>query len=284
MQDKNGMAYPSDDINFFDIVSFVVGYWKIIAACLLAGLAIAAGYLAWTPKQFEARALVKVAQVLNMPFIAKQNNGNICDTGKLSSMNLEAPATTAEQFRQPTAFSSSTVKACGVDSNETLVSKVQLLPSKTASEVLEISVRADAPQTAEQCAAAVFQQILLQQQQQLLPYKAELTRIQKELELRYQDNQELLEKMEKAGSFQNMYFSRKDTAQMLRNQLDVMKQGIKFNAEPYLLAPAYASKRPISPVRSKTIVFGAMSGLLLGLFLALSHHAYGKWRTRNRSV
>ncbi|WP_050467307.1 Wzz/FepE/Etk N-terminal domain-containing protein [Herbaspirillum chlorophenolicum] len=284
MQDKNGMAYPSDDIDFFDIVSFVVDYWKIIAACLIAGLAIAAGYLTWTPKQFEARALVKVAQVLSMPFIARQNNGNIGDSGKLASVNLEAPSTVAEQFRQPTAFSSDTVKACGVDSGETLVSKVLLLPSKTASEILEISTRADTPQTAEHCATAVFQQILLQQQQQLLPYKAELIRIQKDLELRYLDNQELLEKMEKVGAFHNMYFSRKDTAQMLHNQLDMIKQSMKFNADPHLLAPVYAPKHPVSPVRSKTIVFGAMSGLLLGLFLALSRLAYGKWRTRIRSA
>lgn len=281
MHQKRDIDYPPDDIGFLDVVSFVIGYWKVIATPVVAGIALAAVYLLVTPKQFEAEALIKVGQVLAPSQDEAQQNRN-SDQIPPFSVNLEAPVVIAEQFRQPAAFSDATIKACGSPSPEALLAKVRLRPSRSAQSILDLSVRDVNPQAATQCATAVFEQIRQQQQRQLQPYRTELERRLKDAQDNYRESMNLLEKADQASTQQNLYLARRDNAILLRRQLDEIRRMQIFDNAPQLLAPVYAPQHPAFPIRSKTIVFGAMAGLLLGLALSFVHLSCGRWRQRNQ--
>lgn len=288
MQQKRDIAYPQDDISFLDVVSFFLGYWKLVLATFAAGIALAFGYLNIAQKQFEAQALIKVGQVLvssigSQLYGSNKPHDNNKDDEKLFSVNFESPAVIAEQFRLPTAFSDTTVKSCGVASPEALLPKVRLQPSKSTTSVIELAVRSGSPEAAKLCANAVFEQIRQQQQRQLQPYKADLERIRLDVEANYRENQDLADKMERAGMLQSLYLARRDTALALRQQLNQIRRTQEFDNLPQLLAPVYAPQQQAFPVRSKTIVFGAMAGLLLGLAISALHFSFGKWRQRKQA-
>lgn len=281
MQQNKGMTYPADEISLLDVVAFLVRYWKLIATTFIIGLALAFTYLAVAPKRYEAYGYVQLSQVLQVASANRLEEDSIADLDKLNNVNPEPRAVLAEQFQLPTAYAAATVEACGAGSAEGMPGMVRIVPSRTAASVVEIIVGARSPEQATRCVDAVFQQISTEQQKQMQPYRASITRLTKDVETRYQENLALAEKLEKAGISQGLYLVRRDNAILLRKQLELMRRMQAFDGTPRLLAPAYASARPIAPVRSRVIVFGAMSGLLLGMALAIAQVLYRKMRARS---
>ena len=66
-----------NEISILDIIEFFHESWKTIAGFTVLGIAGAALYLSVVPKQFEATAQIKVAQIANV----NSSNNNINPPG-----------------------------------------------------------------------------------------------------------------------------------------------------------------------------------------------------------
>lgn len=62
---------PNDEMSLLDLWQLLCAGWRLILGVLVAGLAVAGGYLAITPSQYEATVLIKVGQVPSVDSMGK---------------------------------------------------------------------------------------------------------------------------------------------------------------------------------------------------------------------
>lgn len=286
MRENNSVGAVEDEINLFDIVSFLGKSWKTILIFCVAGGLAAGAFVMVVQKQYAADALISVAQILDM---SNNNNGNLAIGGSnknngapIQTLSFETPALLIERLKKPTTYTLASIKACGLDEKqfgaETMSSIVQATAPKTLSSLVEITVRRNNAELAKQCAEGVFTMIREQQNVMLKPYLEETHNTLKELETRLVENKAFVDKMEKAGLYQTVYLAKRDESLYLTQQISEMKRAMLFNNQAFLVAPVYAPAKAVYPVRSKSLVFGAMAGLLIGLFVALTRQLLMKWR------
>ncbi len=84
-----------DDISLTDILAFLQEAWKTIAGVGVAGGLAAAGFLAIAPAQYEAEALIEMAQI---------RNGGPNGTVILNS--IEPPALLMERLKNASTYTS----------------------------------------------------------------------------------------------------------------------------------------------------------------------------------
>lgn len=79
----------NNEINLFELCGKLCRDWKIVAGCLLLGIAIAAAYYMWLPKKYEAGLLIQVARIGKTGHIEKQE------------VPVEQPELTAQRITTP---------------------------------------------------------------------------------------------------------------------------------------------------------------------------------------
>ena len=272
-------ALPAEEeISLIDILRFLKGAYKTILVFGILGIAAAIAYLAITPKQYEARAQIVMAQIG-----ATNNNNNISPLG----INIEEPGLMITRLSNPTSFTPVELAACGFedkpDGAATLVKSIKLAPAKGAPNVVELKTFGASPEVAKGCANAIFDLAKKTQAQIVAPYIEEAKGKLADNEQRINSAKELMLRSDKAGfAMSAAYLSNRDEIVYLLNEINNLKNILisDKNRATRLIAPVYASDMPISPKKRMALVAGLFGGLFLGLLIALARQMMAKIKSQ----
>ena len=112
MSDSYSNQAPEDEISIKDIVDFLLESWKAILATGLVGLLGAAGFIVFTPSQYEATAQIQMAQIA-----PNNNNNNNNNNSNPLGVNVEDPNLLMARLKLPSSYTEDEIKACGLDPN-----------------------------------------------------------------------------------------------------------------------------------------------------------------------
>lgn len=268
-QGDQKMAAEPEEIGFMDILDFIADHWKMILGTGIAGAALAGGYLVLSEPEYEASALVRMAQF---------RAGTAEDGGF-----IESPALLIERLKIPTTYSPEALRACGLDGQAEsppmrASSLVKAVMPKDLSSVAILTVRQSSPALAKHCVVGIYEMIREQQAALIKPYKDEERRQLAVLQSRQRENQEFITDMEKSPLYQAAFLAKRDEMLYLAHRIDELAQSIAWVSPTSLLAPAYVSDQPVQLKLRQTLFMATMGGLMLGLLLALGWKLLGDWR------
>lgn len=270
-----------DEISLLDILRFLKGAYKTILILGAAGLAIAAAYIAVTPKQYEAVVQIAMAQIS----AANNNNNNNNNLNPLG-INIEEPALLISRLSQPTSFPEQVLGICGIEEGANaaanLAKSIKLAPPKGVANVVELKTFASTPQAAQLCAAAIFELIKTTQAEIVAPYIADAkVRLDEDTE-RLQKAKELVAKADKSGSaIGAAYLSTRDEIRFLLDEIASLQSIVISNQSraTRLIAPIYASDTPIAPKKRVVLMAGLFGGLFAGLLIALTRLMWARLKS-----
>jgi hypothetical protein len=237
------------EISLIDILRFLKGAYKTILVFGILGFAVAIAYLAITPKQFEARAQIVMAQIST----AYNNNNNNNNNNSPLGINIEEPALLILRLSSPTSYTLETLVACGLQdqANPALaLSSIKLTVPKGVANLVELKTFGGSQQVAQDCALAVFDQIKTTQAQIGAHYNEEAKIKLADAEDRLAKAKQLLAKTDKSGSaIGAIYLSTRDEIRYLLDEITALKNVLASNQNRItrLIAPVYASDMPIAP-------------------------------------
>ncbi len=261
-----------DDISLTDILAFLQEAWKTIAGVGVAGGLSAAGFLAIAPAQYEAEALIEMAQI--------RSSG---PNGTVILNSIEPPALLMERLKNASTYTSESIRACAPGGGvrfdgESMAGLVKTSIPKNVTHVAELKIRRATPALAEQCAKGLFEMIRLQQAELVKPQQDEMRATLAGLQTRFGENQNYVLKAEKAGLYGMVYLARRDESMYLIQQIDELQRALVRDAQARLVAPIFASPTAVWPKPALTLVLGAMGGLMLGLMFALGRRVLRQQR------
>ncbi|WP_281661948.1 hypothetical protein [Microvirgula aerodenitrificans] len=273
----------TDDINvpqsvivqLFPFLKFVRDRWKIIATGAVLGTLVGIGILFTLPPMFEATAAISMAQV------PRAGNGG---TEPVPAFyNIEEPAVLIERLKLPSTYSEMALAVCRPPAPEAMtpeamVRMVSVGVPRSANSVAVIRIRRDSPQTAEKCANALFEMIRSQQEAMAAPVEQDLQYAVVALEARLAEGQNELNRAEKKGRYQTLFFAKRDELLFLNQQIYSLHRAIQRITPAYLIAPVYASPSPVSPPCSLILTATTLAGFLLG-FLMAGFRELSRWHT-----
>lgn len=268
-----------NEISLIDIFEFLDESWKIIAGCTVLGIAGAALFIWVIPKQFEASAQIKMAQIAN---VNNNNNNNINPLG----INIEEPQALIARMALPTSYPKETIALCGLaDQNDpevALASKVKLSIPKGVGGTVDLKIRDASKEIAKACTNAVYQLIKTSQAQLIAPYIDEASKKLAIEEERLGRATQVIAKADKSGAAVSAaYLATRDEIRYLLDQISNLQNIISGNESraAHLTAPIYVKDQPVFPQTRNSLAVGLLLGGFLGLVLALAR----KWYRSNRA-
>lgn len=266
-----------DELSLIDIIQFFQESWKTIIGFTVLGVAGAGIYLWAVPKQFEASAQIKMAQIANV------NNNNINPLG----INIEEPQALIARMALPTSYPKETIAPCGLadqkDADAQLAKKVKLSIPKGVGGTVDLKIRDASKEIAEACANAVYQLIKSSQAQLVAPYIDEASKKLKIEEERLGRATQVIAKADRSGAaLSAAYLATRDEIRYLLDQISNLQSIITGNESraAHLTAPIYIKEEPVFPQKLNSLVVGLLLGGLLGLTLTLAR----KWYRSNRAA
>lgn len=251
--------------------------WKTIAGFTALGITGAALYLLAVPKQYEAIAQIKMAQIANV------NNNNINPLG----INIEEPQALIARMALPTFYPEETTALCGLtdkkDPKALLVKKLKFGIPKGVGGILELTVRDASKEIAEACTNALYQLIRKSQAILVAPYIEEATKKLKSDEERLGRATQVIAKAERSGAAVSAaYLATRDEIRYLLDQITSLQNIITGNESraTHLTTPIYLKEEPVSPQKLNSLLIGLLIGGLLGLAFTLAR----KWYRFNRAA
>jgi len=250
-----------EEISLLDILAFVQESWKTISGVGLAGAALSAGLLTVIPGQYEAEALIEMAQL--------QSGGPISPT----TVVIEAPALMIERLKNPRSYTSETTRACAEGdarfSDESLAALVKVSVPKGVNSVIKLQVRRFSPAAAEQCLTALIDMIRRQQIALLKPRLDEMRATLTFLQNRLEANRAAMMQSDKANLSGVIFLAQRDESLYLMQQIDDLQRALASDFQTRQVSPVYAAPGQVSPKSVLTLALGVLGGLMLGLLLAL---------------
>ena len=149
-----------DGVTWQDVYDFIRLGWKTIVGCALLGLMIGLAIAFYLPEKFRATAVIETARVAHV-----NKPGSRVD-GSFTLEPLEMGPELAQKMRQPTFYSASTIKVCGLDSfakpGDRLVGSLRL-DTQANSKNVSIQYLASSSSNAKACLEGVLQDVILSQ-------------------------------------------------------------------------------------------------------------------------
>lgn len=253
------------EISLVEILCFLKGAYKTILILGVTGLAIAAAYLAVTPRQYEAVAQIAMAQISGA-------NNSVNPLG----INIEEPALLISRLASPTSFPSQVLGMCGIDkgvkSAAILSKSIKLGVPKGVANVVELKTFGKSPEAASVCAQAIFELIKTTQAEIVSPYIADAKiKLDDDIE-RLAKAKEMVAKADKSGSAMGAaYLSTRDEIRFLLDEITALNNVVSSNQNraTRLIAPVYAGDVPSAPRNHIVLATGFIGGLFLGLVIVL---------------
>jgi len=274
---SNTPLNQGDEISLLDLMLFLRRFWIIISITGFIGLVVSLTYVLKTPKQYEAIAQIQIAQIRTATNINSNPMG----------INIEEPGLLIARISIPTAFTPSTITACGLDGRDNaasiLVKSMKLSQPKGAPGVVEIKIIGSNPDTLRECANAIFGLVKTFQDQLVAPYIAEANIKLTNNQTRLVSAKDFILKADKSGSaIGSAYLSNRDEIRYLLDEIATLQYIIASNTsrETRLVAPIYVGDLPISPKKQVTLSVGLLGGIFLGLLLALLYQIVCKFKAQ----
>lgn len=270
MQANDQFAVP-----LFPVLKLLRAAWKSILAGGVGGAALAVGYLAVTAPQYEASALISMAQV---PAVGNANGNN---AGAVIA-NIEDPALLIERLKMPSTYTPAAIAACGMGKAgipaEGMSRLIGITRPRSVGSVIMVRVRKESPQLATQCVSGLFEMVLAQQAAMVKPVEEDLQVALADLEARLSAKQGDLEKAERQGQYQSVFLAKRDELLFLNQQIYTLRRATRSMTPTTLVSPIYARANPVLPQRSLVLIAAIMAGLFGGLLLAVGLREVARWR------
>lgn len=252
-----------DEISIIDIIDFFLDSWKVIIGFGLLGLIGGAIYLIITPNQYEAKAQIQMAQTSN-------------DSTNPMGISVEEPNSLMVRLTLPSNYSSTEVKACGLDRertpSETLVSMLRFSAPKGASSVIELKIQMESREKAVECLQAISDYIRNSQNQILEPHILSARALLVKFQDRLKKIQELVALADKSEvAFSTLYLASRDEVNFLTNETARLSTFISSAEarQAKLVLPIYVSEIPVFPKKKSILTVGLLFGLCLGILSML---------------
>ena len=276
MSDSYSNQAPEDEISIKDIVDFLLESWKAILATGLVGLSGAAGFIVFTPSQYEATAQIQMAQ------IAPNNNNN---NSNPLGVNVEDPNLLMARLKLPSSYTEDEIKACGLQDlklpAESLAKTAKLSPVKGVSSIVELKIRLESKDQAVSCAQSLFENIRDSQNNIVKPYIEEAKALLIKYQARLAEAQSLVARADKSGSaLSAAYLANRDEVKFLTDESIRLNNLISAGdtRQAKLVAPIYASDIPVFPKKKISLLVGLLAGLFLGVLFVMIRKAWTGYR------
>ena len=273
MSDSYSNQAPEDEISIKDIVDFLLESWKAILATGIVGLLGAAGFIVFTPSQYEATAQIQMAQ------IAPNNNSNPL------GVNVEDPNLLMARLKLPSSYTEDEIKACGLQDlklpAESLAKTAKLSPVKGVSSIVELKIRLESKDQAVSCAQSLFENIRDSQNNIVKPYIEEAKVLLTKYQARLAEAQSLVARADKSGSaLSAAYLANRDEVKFLTDESIRLNNLISAGdtRQAKLVAPIYASDIPVFPKKKISLLVGLLAGLFLGVLFVMMRKAWRGYR------
>lgn len=253
----------SDEINLKDFLAFLKRNYLFIFLCGVFGLIFSAGYLAYTPKLYESRMQLQMAQFK-------------------SNSNIEEPAALISRLRGITAYPIEVLASCaipeGAEMRDYLDGRIKVEVIKNVADIVEMRIKATSQELSRYCAEKIISMIVNQQinmiEQHLAGRQIQLLKYQQAM--KEEINQ--IEKIKNPALTNFAYLARLDKLSFLRTRIDELQEEafIAYKHPAKLIAPIDVSKKPVFPKVGLVIMLGTLLGLMLGLMYTLVRTVWHK--------
>jgi capsular polysaccharide biosynthesis protein len=265
MAEQLDKQYLEGEVHFKDIVDFLLESWKLIAVFGVIGVFCSVIFLGITPNQYEAKAYVRMAELVN--YVESSGVGK-------NYRNVEDPGLLIARLQMPTTYSIKEIKACNLDQvkmpRETLVGMLKISSVKGVDSVVELKVRVRSKGSANDCLSAVFEVIRESQNQIIERFIEQKKILLKKYDLRLQGaNQLILEGGKLAASVNTAYVVNQNKYEHWFDQV-IRLEGLIAESELHktkLISPIYASELPVYPSKKLTLTLGLLTGFFCGFLI-----------------
>jgi hypothetical protein len=253
------------EISALDIFIFLMRWYKLIIFFGLLGVVASLGYFLTIPKQYQASAQIRMAQISSL-------------TSSANPLGLiEDSALIISRFSYPTSYTDEVTKLCGLDpvkDAKVILSKsVKLTAVKGLLNVVELKIIGTSPEATISCAQAVFDLIKTSQTNAIKPYIEELNLKLIDYESRLSKERKLLEIIDKSEPYAPVFYQlRFEDIRFLLSEINYLKKVVSLTEtmETRLVAPIYAEDDPNAPIKRNVLLAGLFIGLFLGLLIAFA--------------
>lgn len=266
MSTKTQMTITQDDdeISFRDIVDCIkIGWHWLVGGVLLGGLG-ALWFVAASPDQYEASAVIQSATVGITP--------NFGDSTAMKGLEVEPVVQTLERVKQPTFYTEMVLQACQASSQQQLASSLKAVQLKSKF-LIQLSYRANSAAVARVCMNAVLDRVAQAQaeiSEPLIKRMEEglvLTRRQLAQAEAYQVQLEKRAALSDEGASLMVLNRLTKREEILRLQKLLIEQEMQLSPPLtqtlQLLEPVYVSRRVALP-NALVLVGGMFGGLVFG--------------------
>jgi hypothetical protein len=272
MQTNADSDLSSDDLielSLDNIIEFLQESWKIIAGFTALGIAGSALFLMAAPKQFEATAQIKMAQIAN-----NSNSNSINPLG----IHIEEPQALIARLALPTSFPKEVIEICGLadlsNGDLLLVKKIKFSIPKGVGGIVELKMRDTSIEILSDCTTAIFRLIKSSQALLIAPFVEEANQKLKFEQDRLRRATDVIARADQSGAVVTAtYLATRDEIRYLLDQISNL-QAIVSNSESrstHLTAPIFVKAQPVEKFGSLLagLILGGGAGLLLSLAIKL---------------
>ena len=243
---------------FQSLMKFLAQGWKFIISGIILGLLGAAAYLAVTPVEYDASAIVKMAE-----------NRGLDKDGIPIPNQVESATLVIARLNTPAAYTSEVLSACGLeDSPESKlkISKEARYTAEGQPAFLTVKVRGPSADLASKCAESIFDMIRQQQDALSLPGRERLSQMVAELQKSKQTHLDALRSGSGVAEQVAVYVAHREAINQIESALRRYEYALGY--APTQLVSLYPSSSPVFPRQIPVIVLGLITGLLVGLLAA----------------
>ncbi len=262
----NNQSYQAleDEVSIKDIINFLSDYWRLILAVGVFGLLGALAFIWVTPSQYEAIAQINMVQ--------RDDNR----TGSLNTI-IHNPKSIIAKYKLPSTYTSEDVKVCNLEKSkspqEEMAQLVRLAPVREVDFAVDLRIRLESKEHAVACAKLIYESIRESQDQIMKSFIEETKTQLLKYQVRLQEVQVWISRADKSD------FATLATYLSIRDELNfLLGETSRLNAiitagearRIKLVSPIYVSDHPVFPKKKLSLLIGLLSGLFLGLLLALA--------------
>lgn len=284
------LSAKDDEISLYDLWQVLAEGWRWIVGGIIAGAIAAAGYLAVTPPQYEAMALIQIGQI-----------GQIGALGQLGSAPVESPARVVERIMFPT-FTKTMVTKLGWGDDDVrgavYASSLTAKPVKS-TDLVELKTRGLTREDAANSLKATIEYLALLHKTVAQPVMESLEAELKEISAEARETGKVLAELERAAQLQRQLAPRdrfsesilyaqlsatnETRVRELRRRETQYREWISMTGKAATAAFGDPSvpDTPIFPRKMLTLMLAMLGGLLFGVVAVVFRRG---WQNRDSAT